>query len=268
MTGSDDPAVLRIEQLGYGHRGRELGRIDELVIRRGEIVAVLGPNGCGKTTLMRTLLGLLPAVTGRACVDGLALQGAGTGPDRRRIARHLAYVPQAHAGVFAYTALDVVLMGRAAHVGAFSMPSRADRAIASEALQRMGVSRLAHRPYTEISGGERQLVLIARALAQQASVLVMDEPTSSLDFGNQRVVLREIEALKRKGVAVLMSTHQPEHALRIADRVALMGRDGLQAVGPTAGTVTAEALARLYAVPVDEVARSVPGLGRPPALGR
>ncbi len=258
MTGPADTHTtrLQVQALAFGHHGRALGPPASLDLRAGEIVALLGPNGCGKTTLFRTVLGLIPALSGRVCIDGQDSQAV----PRDQLARRLAYVPQAHAGVFAYRVDDVVLMGRAVHVGLVATPSRADREVAHQALQRLGVAHLAERPYTEISGGERQLVLIARALAQQAQVIVMDEPTASLDFGNQRLVLREIEALKARGVAVLLSTHQPEHALRIADRVALMRAGTLQAFGPPAQVMTAAALAQLYDAPEDEVRRSVPGL--------
>ncbi len=261
MTGPDAPPLLQVAGLAWGHHGRPLGQGLDLALRPGEIVALLGPNGCGKTTLLRSLLGLIEPLAGQVRVDGEPLHGAGLAADRARVARHIAYVPQSHAGVFAYPALELVLMGRAAHVGALAMPSVADREVARQSLQRMGVQALAQRPCTELSGGERQLVLIARALAQQAPLLVMDEPTASLDFGSQRRVLREIEALARQGVAVLLSTHQPEHALRIAHRVVLLARGGVQALGPAASTVTAPALAALYGVPAAEVARSVPGIG-------
>ncbi|MFT3664082.1 ABC transporter ATP-binding protein [Piscinibacter sp.] len=251
--------LLALHALAFGHHGRALGAPVDLDVRAGEVVALLGPNGCGKTTLFRTVLGLIPALGGRVEVEGIDLLAA----PREAIARRVAYVPQAHGGVFAYRVEDVVLMGRAVHVGAFALPSRDDRAAAAEALERLGIAHLAARPYTEISGGERQLVLIARALAQRARVIVMDEPTASLDFGNQRVVLREIEALESRGVAVLLSTHQPEHALRIADRVALMGAGARwQAFGAAAAVMTPRTLADLYGVPEEEVARSVAGLAR------
>lgn len=256
--------MLALQALRFGHRGRALCDAVSLGLGRGEILALLGPNGCGKTTLFRTVLGLIPALGGQVRVAGEACVGTGIAPDRAAMARRIAYVPQAHAGAFAYAALDVVLMGRATHVGSFSMPSAADRALAFELLERLGVAHLAARSYLEISGGERQLVLIARALAQQAPVLVMDEPTASLDFGNQRLVLREIESLKARGVAVLLSTHQPEHALRVADRAVLLGGGRVHALGPTHTVLTSQALAALYGVPRAEVERSVPGLADAP----
>jgi iron complex transport system ATP-binding protein len=249
-------AVLEVQGLVVGHHGRPLGEPVDLQVLPSETVCLLGPNGCGKTTLFRTLLGLIPALGGSVTLDGAPMSSS----TRESIARRVAYVPQAHAGVFAYAVEDVVLMGRATHVGLFAMPGRADRDVAGAALDRLGIAHLRERPYTEISGGERQLVLIARALAQDTALVVMDEPTASLDFGNQRLVLREIEALRTRGTAVLLSTHQPEHALRIADRVALMRQGQVQAFGRTSSVMSAESLGQLYDVPVAEVARSVPGL--------
>lgn len=245
--------LLSLQALRLGHRGKPLGEPLSLSLRAGEVLCVLGPNGCGKTTLFRTLLGLLPALGGEVRVAGRRLADLG----RPELARQLAYVPQAHAGVFAFSVEQVVLMGRSAHLGPFAMPSRADRAVAGEALQRLGVAHLAAQPYTEISGGERQLVLIARALAQQARLLVMDEPTASLDFGNQLRVLREIAALRDAGMAVLVSTHQPEHALRMADRVALMQAGRLLALGEPRQTMTAAALAALYWLDLGDIPDSL-----------
>ena len=257
---SAGPPMLAVQDLLFGHHGRPLGDTVSLDVRQGEVVALLGPNGCGKTTLFRTVLGLLGALGGQVRVGDAICVGPGVRIDRAAMARRVAYVPQAHAGAFAYAVHDVVLMGRASHVGSVSMPSTADRALALDLLGRLGIAHLAERSYLEISGGERQLVLIARALAQQAPVLVMDEPTASLDFGNQRIVLREIEALKARGVAVLLSTHQPEHALAVADRALLLGNGRVQALGATRRVLTPRALAELYGMPQAEVERSVPGI--------
>ena len=245
---------LTVRGLAFGHHGRVLGTDLELDVHAGEVLCLLGPNGCGKTTLFRTVLALIPSLGGSIAIGGTDARQL----TREQIARHVAYVPQAHTGVFAYRVEDVVLMGRAVRVGLFAMPGAHDREQALQALQRLGIAHLRERRYTEISGGERQLVLIARALVQEAPLIVMDEPTASLDFGNQRNVLREIAGLAGRGIAILMSTHQPEHALRIADRVALMKSAQLLAVGPTRDVMTTPALAQLYGIDEPEVARSVP----------
>jgi len=245
---------LTVRGLAFGHHRRALGTGLDLDVNAGEVLCLLGPNGCGKTTLFRTVLGLIPSLGGSVAIGGTDARQL----TRPQMARHVAYVPQAHTGVFAYRVEDVVLMGRAVRVGLFAMPGAHDREQALHALQRLGIAHLRERRYTEISGGERQLVLVARALVQEAPLIVMDEPTASLDFGNQRAVLREIAGLAGRGIAILMSTHQPEHALRIADRVALMKTARLLAVGPTRAVMTPPALAQLYGIDEPEIARSVP----------
>jgi iron complex transport system ATP-binding protein len=179
---------------------------------------------------------------------------------RREIAKHIAYVPQAHAAFFPFTVRDVVVMGRASRLPAFASPGPADRAAAERALATLGIGHLAARIYTEISGGERQLALIARALAGEPRLLVMDEPTASLDFGNQARVLTQVRRLSETGIAVVLSTHDPGHAFLCADRVALLHGGRLVALGPPAETVTPETLRLLYGVEVAVV--PLPGQGR------
>ena len=240
---------LSADGLAYGYRERLIGRDIVLSLARGEVLALLGPNGSGKTTLLKTLLGLLPARGGSLTLDGSPL--ATLSPPER--ARALGYVPQAHAGTFAFTVLSVVLMGRSAHAGLFAAPSSRDHAVAHAMLERLGIDRLAQRPYTLISGGERQLVLIARALAQEPAYVVLDEPTASLDFGNQGRVMSEIRRLAAEGLGVLFTTHDPNQALRHADRV-MMIRDGQAlASGPAGELLTPERLERLYGVPIETV---------------
>src|SRR5262249_47196206 len=188
-------------------------------------------NGGGKTTLLKTLIGLLPPRGGEVQLDGKRLDLYSI----RERARRIAYVPQVHTGTFAFTVATLVLMGRTAHGDLFSAPSAADHAVAASALERFGIAHLAERPYTMISGGERQLALLARALAQEPRFIVLDEPTASLDFGNQGKVMREIRALAASGHGVLFTTHDPNHALRAADRAYLL-RD---CEGPAAGRVGA-----------------------------
>jgi iron complex transport system ATP-binding protein len=172
--------------IGYG-RTRIASSLDLSVIA-GSVTCLLGPNGVGKTTLFKTLLGLIPPLSGTVEIDGSDLSQL----DRQTIARQIAYVPQAQIAEFPYTVIDLVVMGRTAHLGAFGGPRRADHEAAMAALDKLGIASLAERDSTQISGGQRQLVLIARALAQRTRIVVMDEPTASLDLGNRILVLDTI----------------------------------------------------------------------------
>ena len=237
---------LEARKLDFGYRGRRVGSDVSLSLEAGEVLCLLGPNGSGKTTLFRTLLGLLPAHGGEVIMDGAGLSSR----PRDEIARLVSYVPQAHAAFFPFTVGEVVLMGRTAHVGVFSSPSRNDREIAQAALERMQLAPLADSIYTRISGGERQLTLIARALAQEANIVVMDEPTANLDFGNQVRVLEHIQSLARSGIGVLLSTHDPDQAFLCATRVALLHRGRLARYGLPEEVITAESLREIYGVDV------------------
>ncbi len=246
--------VIQTRALCVGYGRRQVGADISIDIARGQVLCLLGPNGSGKTTLFKTLLGLLPPLSGQVLMLGQPVAGW----SRNAFARHVGYVPQAHEGMFPFTVEEVVLMGRAARVGRFAAPSGHDRRMAAQCLETLGIAHLAQRIYTAISGGERQLVLLARALAQEPALLVMDEPTASLDFGNQIRVLEHIAQLRRQGIAVLMSTHQPEHALRIADRIALLASGRIAAFGAPDATATPRNLAALYGVSEQAVAASLP----------
>jgi iron complex transport system ATP-binding protein len=257
------------DNLAFGYADKLVGRSATVALAAGEVLCLLGPNGGGKTTLFKTMLGLIPPCGGRVTLDGADIATL----SRAELARLVGYVPQAHAGYFPFSVRDIVLMGRTAHVGLFATPSARDRDIAARALAGLGIEHLIDRVYTRISGGERQLVLIARALAQEPKFLVMDEPTASLDFGNQVRVLERIKALAGQGIGVLLSTHDPDHAFLCADRVALLHQGELAQVGPPDEAITAENLRWLYNVDVEIVTiASTPG-GRPrrvcvPALSR
>src|SRR6185437_10582770 len=241
--------ILSGHDLTIGYPDRVVGSGLEVSLKTGEVLALLGPNGGGKTTLLKTLLGLLAPKAGHVKLSSKALSQY----SMLERARLLAYVPQVHAGTFAFTVETVVLMGRSAHGNLFSRPSNHDRAVTHAALERFGIAHLSQRAYTMISGGERQLVLLARALAQEPQFIILDEPTASLDFGNQGKVLREIRALAASGHGVLFTTHDPNHALRAADR-ALLLRDGTAlSEGPVARVLEQEQLEALYGAPVERL---------------
>jgi iron complex transport system ATP-binding protein len=241
--------MLRVQGLAFGFASREVGAGVDFELRQGETLAVLGGNGAGKTTLLRTLLGLLPARAGRVEIDGTPLATLGV----QERARRIAYVPQHHVPPFAFRVLDSVLMGRAARLPAFARPGAADLAAARAALSRLRVEFLAERPVTELSGGERQLVQIARALAQETPVLVLDEPTASLDFGHRARVLAELDRLRAGGLAIVFSTHEPQHALTHADRALLIAGGVPLACDSAIAALTAQNVTRLYGVDVDLV---------------
>ena len=241
--------------LSIGYRDRVVGRGLDVSLAQGEVLALLGPNGSGKTTLLKTLLGILPPLAGTALIDGKPISSY-SAPQR---ARRIAYVPQSHVPTFGFTVETVVLMGRTAHGNLFSAPSATDRLVADRALERFGITALKERPYTMISGGERQLVLLARALAQEPKFIVLDEPTASLDFGNQGKVMREIRSLAAAGHGVLFTTHDPNHALRAADRAFLI-RDGRRiAEGAVREVLTRAQLETLYGAPAEMLTDAASG---------
>jgi iron complex transport system ATP-binding protein len=237
---------LEAKNLDFGYRGHRVGSDVSLALEAGEVLCLLGPNGSGKTTLFKTLLGLLPAQGGAVFADGADIRSRA----RDEVARMVSYVPQAHAAFFPFTVQEVVLMGRTSHLGVFASPSRRDREIAQAAIERMRLSSLADAVYTRISGGERQLTLVARALAQEARVVVMDEPTANLDFGNQVRVLQHIRSLAQSGIGVLLSTHDPDQVFLCADRVAMLHQGRLAHLGTPDEAITVESLKDIYGVDV------------------
>ena len=238
--------MLAAHALAFGFARREVGRDVDFALARGETLAILGANGAGKTTLLRTLLGLLAPRGGRVDVDGVPLA---TLSDSAR-ARRIAYVPQQDAPAYAFSVEESVAMGRAAHLRAFDRPGRADRDAVRAALAALGIGSLAARRVTELSGGERQLVMIARALAQQAPVLLLDEPTANLDFGHRARVLAELDRMRDAGMTIVFATHEPEHALAHADRALLLADGRPLALDAPERALTAANIERLYATRV------------------
>jgi iron complex transport system ATP-binding protein len=237
---------LEINEAACGYGARKVLSGVTFGVAAGEILCLLGPNGVGKTTLFKTILGFLKLQGGEILLNGENVKNW----SRDRLARVMGYVPQAHTPPFPFTVLDVVTMGRTAHLGAFASPSRRDVTIADQAIETLNIGYLRDQIYTEISGGERQMVLIARALTQQPELLVMDEPTANLDFGNQVRVLEHIKLLARRGLGVIMTTHFPDHAFLCSSRVALLGRNNRLIVGNAEQVVTEANLKSAYGVNV------------------
>lgn len=237
--------MIRVRDLSFSHKGTTatvLRQID-FEVEQGQVMTVLGPNGSGKTSLFHCLTGRWQPDCGEVLLGGASIRGM----SRSEVAKRIAVVPQDHQPPFPYSVLDVVLTGRASHIGLFSSPSPKDRQVALSAIHTMGLEGLAERPYTQISGGERQMVLIARCLAQEAPVMLLDEPTSHLDFRNQVVVLSKVRAMVREnGLTAVMNLHDPNLALLFSDRVLLLNGGGAVAQGTPREVITREHLKRVY----------------------
>lgn len=239
-------ASLKVSELSCGYPDAIVLSGVNLRVERGMVVGLIGANGCGKSTLIRTVVGLLPPLAGSVEIQGSDASRL----DARVRAGRLGYVPQAVRPAFPYRVDDFVLMGRAPHVATVGRPQPQDRAAVRRALEELGIDGLAGRPVTQLSGGQLQLVLIARALAQEPEVLVLDEPASSLDYGHQARLLKLIRRLAQRGMAVLMSTHHPDHALTACDEVVALAGGKVLKQGPPGDAITEETLQVIYGVPV------------------
>ncbi len=239
--------LIRDLHFSYGANAFQLTDIN-LEVDDGEVVTLLGPNGSGKTTLLYCIAGLYRPQKGEILVDGKDLLKL----PRKEIAKIIGVVPQEHHPPFPFRALDVVAMGRAAHLGLLGTPRRRDLEIAYQALEAVGASHLAVRIYTQVSGGERQLILIARALAQEPKILLLDEPTAHLDFKNQVRVLSLVKQLvRRRELAAIITLHDPNLASMFSDRIAIMGEGRIVALGSPEEVLVPSILSRVYAFPVD-----------------
>jgi iron complex transport system ATP-binding protein len=247
--------LLQVDGVSYSYTRDQVLDEVSLLVNRGEIVSVLGPNGSGKTTLLKIMLGILKPQKGKVLLGGVDVAET----PHKLLARRMAYVPQLHRTAFAYRVLDVALMGRLPHKPLFFQYAKSDERLAIACLERLGIDHLKDRPYTDISGGERQLTLIARALVQGANIFVMDEPVNGLDYGNQIRLLSQIGDLALDGYTFIKTTHFPDHALWLSDRVVMLKKGRVIADQRAAHAVTDEKLYELYGAKVNVV--SVEGGG-------
>ena len=251
--------MLEIKNAVCGYRQHNTQKVIinglSMDIKQGEIMSILGSNGVGKTTLFRSILGSLPLISGSVLLDGREISSM----KRSETAKRIAYVPQSHNPPFPFTALQIAVMGRTAHMGMFATPSEEDTEKAYDALKAMGAEYLADMPYTEISGGERQLVLIARAIAQEADYMIMDEPASNLDYGNQVRALERIKQLAAAGRGIMFTTHNPDHVFMAASKVTVISSRDEFMSGPTDEMLTVPVMNRIYGIQTQILEAEWPG---------
>ncbi|MCI1944002.1 ABC transporter ATP-binding protein [Clostridium luticellarii] len=238
--------IMDIKNVSCGYGSKIIVKNISLGVKSGEILCILGPNGVGKTTFFKSILGFLKLKSGEILIDNENIQSW----SRKKLAMTMGYVPQSHTTPFPFTVIDVVVMGRTSHLGITASPTKRDVKIAENNMAMLGISYLKDKIYTEISGGEKQMVLIARALTQEPDLLIMDEPTSNLDFGNQVRVLRQISRLAKKGLAIIMTSHFPDHAFLCSTQVALFQKHNNFIIGNPDDIVTEKNLKMAYGINV------------------
>lgn len=235
-----------VDKLSYSYGKRKALDNVSFSAENGELLAVLGPNGAGKSTLFQCVLGLKTDYEGLITVDGKNMRDLSV----QELSRSIAYIPQTHSPVFNFSVFDVVLMGTTSQVSTVNIPGKKQKELAEAALERLGLSNLRNRGYTQISGGERQLVLIARALAQNTKILIMDEPTANLDYGNQLRILSHIKKLAKEGYTVVQSTHTPDQAFMFADKILALSGGCVLSLGTPAEVISPDLIKQLYKVDV------------------
>lgn len=239
--------MIEVKNLNFSYGDRQVLFDVDLSVAQGEFLSILGPNGVGKSTLFRCILGLLTGYTGQVLIDGVDVRHFSV----QEAAKKIAYIPQSSSPTFNYSVFDIVLMGRTSGLSTFRSPKQEDTDRCHWALHKVGISHLESRCYHRLSGGERQLCLIARALVQDAPILMLDEPTANLDFGNQLRVLNQARELAREGYTVIQTTHHPEQSFLFSDRILALQNGRVLKEGPPARVLTAETMEALYHVDVE-----------------
>lgn len=239
--------MLEVKKLCFSYGNAKVLNQVSFEAKEGEFLSVLGPNGVGKSTLFRCILGLLAPSSGEILVAGERVDAMKPG----ELARRIAYIPQSHDPVFHYSVFDMVLMGTTAQTGLFSSPKKEHLQLVEEALEKLGIAPLSNRSYRTLSGGERQLVLIARAMVQKARVLLMDEPSASLDFGNRILVMNRVRELCKEGYCVIQTTHDPEQAYLYSDKILAIHKGTVLAHGQPRDIFDEKLISTLYGVDVE-----------------
>lgn len=245
--------ILEVENGCFGYpKQEEILKNINLHLEKGHILSVLGPNGIGKTTLLKCMIGLLPWISGRSILNGTDLCKMKS----KDIWNTISYIPQAHSFSFSYTGLEMVMLGRSSHLGLFEQPGAQEIEMAEAMMEKVGIMRLAGKDCNRMSGGELQMVLIARALINEPQLIILDEPETGLDFHNQILVLNMIERLAHEeGISAIMNTHYPTNAMSIADEAFMMNRKGDRFYGTTDSILNEQNISRSFDVNVivDEV---------------
>lgn len=236
--------ITRVDHLSFSFGSKPVLTDISFDLKGGEVLSVLAPNGGGKTTLFRCMLGLIKNYTGTISMDQKDIRGMGA----RKLSKYAAYVPQSHYPAFNYNVLDMVLMGTTPLLKSTASPGKAEQDLAKEALTRLGIEHLEKRSFMQLSGGERRLVLIARAIARSSPLLILDEPTSDLDLGHQFMVLSHVDALRSCGLAVLMSTHDPAQAYACSDKVMALSAGRILSFGTPDAAICEPVLKELYGI--------------------
>ena len=239
--------IFEVKNGSFGYDKRLILNNISFDVKKGEVMSVLGSNGVGKTTLLKCMMGFLQWQKGQSYIDGVPLSEISS----KDLWKRIAYVPQAKGSAFGYSALDMVVLGRSAHIGTFRQPRKEDLDIALAAMEDLGILHLKDKLCTRMSGGELQMVLIARALTVFPELLVLDEPESNLDFKNQLIILDSIKKLSReRNISAIVNTHYPAHALQLSDKALMMNKDGTSFYGSAEDVINEENMRKVFSVNV------------------